>query len=141
MKNIKDYISEAFINKDNIKNIAKSLPSETEEKLNDLIEKYWDKSLYKVQIYLNNVRELTEMKINICKKFYSKSGLPNIVDVAENDDVRLLLFKMVKKMINDGETDKMFNNPTREQITAMLGAIAKDIINELDGVENIEDLG
>ena len=100
MKNIKDYISEAFINKDNIKNIAKSLPSETEEKLNDLIEKYWDKSLYKVQIYLNNVRELTEMKINICKKFYSKSGLPNIVDVAENDEVRLLLFKMVKKMID-----------------------------------------
>ena len=141
MKNIKDYISEAFITKDNIKDIEKSLPSENEEKLNDLIEKYWDKSLYKVEIYLNNVRELTELKIKICKKFFNKNGLPNIVDVAEDDDTRLLVFKMASKMIKDGERDKMFNNPTREQTTAILGAVAKDIINELDGIENIEDLG
>ena len=141
MKNIKDYISEAFITKDNIKDIVKSLPSENEEKLNDLIEKYWDKSLYKVEIYLNNVRELTELKTKICKKFFNKNGLPNIVDVAEDDDTRLLVFKMTSKMIKDGERDKMFNNPTQEQTTAILGAVAKDIINELDGIENIEDLG
>ena len=109
MKNIKDYISEAFITKDNIKDIEKSLPSENEEKLNDLIEKYWDKSLYKVEIYLNNVRELTELKIKICKKFFNKNVLPNIVDVAEDDDTRLLVFKMASKMIKDGERDKKGN--------------------------------
>lgn len=141
MKNIKDYISEAFITKDNIKTIAKSLPSEDEEKLYSLVEKYWDECGYKIEIYLNNVRELSDLKIKLCKKFYSKNGLPNIVDVAEDNDTLTLLYRMCGKMIRDGEANTTFRKPNDEQTKAMLATIAKDVINELDGVENIEDLG